>query len=1586
MGDGFWHYSQCNQSGAPLYFCPDPPCPIGAPNDLTSPRLTLSANSLDVEYWVRNAYCNPPADGGDIHQPNQNYVNSYIFVYQINADDSIASIKTIAPYWEHGKATLTGTNPCARYQAVLRVSYLVGGLTFYQRASSKIAGPTGQDANGRSCLDDDRSCPVPITAAQPINIGSGNMRYDETLFSIQENTRPLVFAISYNSRNLTAGPLGIGYTHTFSETMKPLGGSPNRIQWINGRGEKTIFYSGDPGNVDFVAIWPADATGTVSLSGGVYTLKDLDGTLTKFGSTAGEWQSTEDRWGNRVFGAYTLGKLTSITDPENRVWLLVNDPTSGKLTTLRDPEMRDWSFSYDGSGRLQSIRDPLHPAPGNPWRQFSYVTGNPGEPTVLAEVQDDGLAVLEAHEYDSAGRAISSWSGDTVVTGGVPHPGANARSLVTLAYDSATQTIVTSKIDSTTNSVSTFGLTAPKGRFLPLSISGTCPSCGAAADLQTFVYDEFNRPTSKTIGSPPDAVQTNYIYNTNGLITTKTEAAGTLEERVTTYAYEKSDWPAFVTRVQEPSVANPPNFKTTTYSWGTGACAGFPGETCLETKVVGFLSSTASETHTTTTKFSPNPTRRVTSIAGPGTNQLTTMTYYGDDAGTAINLRGRLSSSAVQTSASPPTSLTTSFNGYDLFGTATSVVEPNGVETQRATDGRGRVTSSTSKKPAGDADEPGDYTTIYTYDPLRLDRLAEIRLPVLNKIQYNYEDGTNRLIDTIRVDPSGNQRERLHLTLNTIGGKNQEEAQLCTTPANPCSSGDWSTKRSDSFTYDIRNRLSAVVHPDATRIDYTYDSRGDLKDVKDERHTALGANTVYEYDPLDRLKKVTQKRPIAGGADVVTEYMYDKHGNLISVKDPKFNVTSYEYDDFDRMKKQTSPVTGVTTYSYDLADNLLTSTDANGATTTRTYDAANRLLSASSVRSGLPTELVTYGYDANEPPDEPNPPNPPKPHPKRYGKGRLVSISTTVGLIPSVFEQYSYERRGLLKKEWKTIDSNTYSLGYGYDANGNRTTMRYPSGRLVTYGFDFADRPSWASSPGTSYVDSAAYQPFGPESEIRYGNGSVKTMTFDLRYRPLTNTLVKSPTTISSQTYINDGVGNIQSIVDVDSNYSRNQLSYDDLNRLTTANSGASLWGTGSYNYDDLGSVNSLTVGSRMATFSYSGTTPKLTSVTENGAPRSVTYDPAGNETIVGSGTFSYSARNFLSTADGLTYTYDGRGLRVVTALSSTVYPISLRIDPSSVVGGAGGSATGTITLNAGAPANAMVSLKSSDTAVASFPVNPITIPQGQTSTSFSITTSPVAADTKVVISASYGSPGNASATRSEVLTVTLAPRLLLVSVSPRTVQTGGSVTGTVTLNGMASGPVTVTLTSSNPIVATVPASVQVSSGQASAIFSVTTCPQPSPPQCPVTASQAVTITATYLGASRWASLTVVPFAVQEMPREEFFAGREDGSGPLHLASLGSWSGTRGFLAGSAREREVSLFSDAPSLFGLTPSPKDFDEGGDLGPLRLMDGPIYSASGFPKRNFIYSPEINLLAESEVSVARERTILYEYIWFNGHPVA
>src|SRR5260221_21217 len=93
------------------------------------------------------------------------------------------------------------------------------------------------------------------------------------------------------------------------------------------------------------------------------------------------------------------------------------------------------------------------------------------------------------------------------------------------------------------------------------------------------------------------------------------------------------------------------------------------------------------------------------------------------------------------------------------------------------------------------------------------------------------------------------------------------------------------------------------------------------------------------------------------------------------------------------------------------------------------------------------------------------------------------------------------------------------------------------------------------------------------------------------------------------------------------------------------------------------------------------------------------------------------------------------------------------------------------------------------------------------------------------------------------------------LTLNPTSVTGGNSSTGTVTLTAAApSGGAVVTLSSSNTTVARTPASVTVAAGATSATFTVATSA--------VTASTAVTISGTYSGVTRSASLTVTPVPI----------------------------------------------------------------------------------------------------------------------------
>jgi len=1173
------------------------------------PAVVVLGNSgpyvvFDVEYDFPNNYCQLDL------QSNQTsswwpliYNDIHLTRLQILSGSEV--IADSMAVFEHGEWTPVIKTGCGVHTYTVRViTKCFQGLEDTRTFTVTV--------DPENCGSDKDSCPWGVS--KPVNVGSGDVAYNEKLFSIDQRPMPLLFALSYHSERpinpaLGRHPLGAGWTHNFNQTLQPIDRAAQFLQLVTGDGREVIFQkSGSVWRSVRPRQWRAgvalDATSTK------YVLTDLDGALTTFDRATGRWLATTDRWGNSVSGAYTGNDLTAVTDSAGRSMAL--GYSGGLLTTITLPNGALWRFAYNGA--LTQIFDPLHTG-ATPWRSFAYVPDSKGTLRLLTEVRDESV-LLEGHTYDGADRGTSS------VTG-------NGRDVVNIAYDQAgSATTVTHVIDGTTSQVAHFSLFYQGGRYLASRIQGNCLTCdAAAADDQTFDYDGFNHILATT---DANGHTTRFQYNGDGNVTRRIDAQGSPLERTTTWEYNYAPWPNFVTRIVEPSTAKPGTTKTTTFALTNN-------ETTLTEAQTGYLraADASSVTYTTTRTFDAR--HRLLSTDGPRTDvsDVTTTAYFADNDAN-VNRRGRRQSSR------DAAGLTTSFDDYDLYGTPRSVTDANGVRTTIVTDPRGRATSTTLNAVAGDPNEAADYVTTRTWDGR--DRLVTERTPRGFIRRSLFEDGTNHRTDLILLDGAGNEVERHHVTFNVVGDVTMEEEQSCASPAPTCTS--WVTKQSRSFVYDAHNRLVQALEPDGARSFFTWDHDGLLSAVQDENHSS--PNITYGYDALHR--RVSMSRKLGSGA-AITAWGYHPGNDPASVTDANGNTTTFLYDDFGRLQSQVNPASGTATMTYDPAGNLISSTDANGATVAMTYDAADRILTSASSRSGAPTETVTWTYDNAAA--------------GAYGKGRIGSVIDPRGSM-----SYTYDRRGLVRGEAHSVQGNAYSLAWGYDADGNRSSMTYPSGRVVNYTFDFAGRPLSASSGGTTYVGNASYLPFGPMSSLTFGNGTTETNAFDQRYRITGNRLNGPLGVIADYSIGHDPAGNVTSIHDLlDSGFNRD-FAYDDLHRLTQARTGQSLWGNGSYSYDTMGNMLAMSLGtSRQSTFAYNGSLPKLASATENGLTRAVAYDAAGNEQTVGAGAFSYNARNFLATADGLTYAYDWRGLRSIATVSTAI-----------------GTLTGNVTTIAGSP------------------------------------------------------------------------------------------------------------------------------------------------------------------------------------------------------------------------------------------------------------------------------------------------------------
>jgi hypothetical protein len=253
----------------------------------------------------------------------------------------------------------------------------------------------------------------------------------------------------------------------------------------------------------------------------------------------------------------------------------------------------------------------------------------------------------------------------------------------------------------------------------------------------------------------------------------------------------------------------------------------------------------------------------------------------------------------------------------------------------------------------------------------------------------------------------------------------------------------------------------------------------------------------------------------------------------------------------------------------------------------------------------------------------------------------------------------------------------------------------------------------------------------------------------------------------------------------------------------------------------------------------------------------------------------------------------------------------SFETNPSTVVGG--NPSSGTVVLSVGAPeGGALITLSSSNPAVASVPAN-VLAPSNSFTGTFAFTTAPVAVTTTVTITAAYN-----GATRTASVTVTPAvaeplPGVQSLTLAPTSVAGGSTSLATVTLSSAApQGGAVVSLWNENPVAAALPASVTVLSGARTATFTISTTA--------VSVTTPLSILASYNATNKAAVLTVTPPAGPPAPPPTTAtltvtatgrSGERVSSTPAGISVSTGNSGAAAFASGTSVTLSVSNGRDA---------------------------------------------------------------------------
>ncbi len=398
----------------------------------------------------------------------------------------------------------------------------------------------------------------------------------------------------------------------------------------------------------------------------------------------------------------------------------------------------------------------------------------------------------------------------------------------------------------------------------------------------------------------------------------------------------------------------------------------------------------------------------------------------------------------------------------------------------------------------------------------------------------------------------------------------------------------------------------------------------------------LPENVVIEIDRdvLGRVRRMNRSGTTTNGAAVSStrQYFRDELSRQCAVQEPE-RGTAYTHYANDGTVDWIATLPGAAQY----CDTNFYATIPESAKTYHSYDLRKRLTGVS-FPDGTPGTALTY-----------------------YDDGAVKTASSDGTLW-----EFAYNKRRLLTQEKLTVGAKVYTLGYGFDANANASSMTYPDGMQIDYAPNALGQPSKVGSFATGLQYSAS----GALTNFNYGNTLTHTMTQNARLLPGRVQVRNAAGTASilDTTLSFDANGNVLGLTDgvAATNQSR-AMTYDDLDRLKTVSSSAStMFGNASYSYDGLDNLTGLTVSAgakaRSYSYNYNQVTQRLNDITNNSSGQTafnLGYDEHGNVTSrSGAGSASVGfvfdraerIRQFNSGTVGASenYTYDAKGRRAL--------------------------------------------------------------------------------------------------------------------------------------------------------------------------------------------------------------------------------------------------------------------------------------------------------------------------------------------------
>ena len=656
-----------------------------------------------------------------------------------------------------------------------------------------------------------------------------------------------------------------------------------------------------------------------------------------------------------------------------------------------------------------------------------------------------------------------------------------------------------------------------------------------------------------------------------------------------------------------------------------------------------------------------------------------------------------------------------------------------------------------------------DLTTSYTYNcnvSFNCAKPATITDPKNNVSDYVYDTGNGLLLsETMPADANGvRPQKRYSWTQKTAYYKNSGGAFVFGAPVSvinsisECRTGASCAGTADetltTFTYPISTSANNIL-PDSKTVQagnntltatttYTYDAAGN-KLTEDGPLTGPGDTSRWQYDAKRRVTHTMSPDPDGAGAmkPLAVRNTFDDAGRLIRVENgnvpsgatdwASFTVIDSVESDYDaldrkvqdRKKGSDGAIEALTQFSYDSFGRLdctavrmnktaygslpasactLGTQDANGPDriTKNSYDAGDQLLTVTEA-FGTPEQAVeaTYTYT---------------------GSSKKETLTDARGYkAQMVYDGHDRQT------EWRFPDKTSPGVvsasdfeQYGYDNNGNRTSLRKRDGSTLTFAYDNLNRMVTKVVPGNSPSTRDVFLRYdlqGHQLDARFDSlsGEGLASDYDALDRLTSTTLtmdgvgrkleygydirgVRTSLTHPDMTVFNyapDTLGRLTMLSQ--GGTTLRGFTYDGNGRLTGSASGNGSPGATTLGYDSIGRLNVLshniagTAADVSFGFSYSPASQTLTQSRDNdsyawtgaeSADRNHTVNGLNQYTAVGAATLLYDANGNLTNKGADSYLYDVENRLVSATIGGQA--VSLRYDPMGRLYEVGSSATGT--------------------------------------------------------------------------------------------------------------------------------------------------------------------------------------------------------------------------------------------------------------------------------------------------------------------